>query len=181
MARPHARHRPRRITKETSGMLSYHTICVPHPGHEDRGRQMLRPSGRRTITTFRKLPMTSPKISGTTIMSRRSVTCRDAPTPSQSGVPRALLDLARERSIELGQGLVRVPGGFVLMQREVGPRQIEVDHGLVGPDVARAHEIRDGGIGSSGLDEGVPEIHEPRDGARVDADRVLEIAEGFPV
>src|SRR2546425_6251629 len=55
-----ARQRPRRSADERSGRLSYHAIGVPQRGHAERGRQRLRRSGRRAITTFRKLPMTRP-------------------------------------------------------------------------------------------------------------------------
>jgi hypothetical protein len=34
---------------------------LPHPGQADGGRTTLLPSGRRAITTLRKLPMTRPK------------------------------------------------------------------------------------------------------------------------
>src|SRR3989475_11354033 len=56
-----ARQRPRRSAKESSGRLSYHAIGAPQPGHAEPGRQRLRRSGRRTITTFRKLPMARPR------------------------------------------------------------------------------------------------------------------------
>src|SRR2546426_1176341 len=56
-----ARQRPRRSANERSGRLSYHAIGVPQRGHAERGRQRLRRSGRRAITTFRKLPMTRPR------------------------------------------------------------------------------------------------------------------------
>src|SRR3989442_13929458 len=55
-----ARQRPRRSAKESSGRLSYHAIGAPQPGHAEPGRQRLRRSGKRTITTFRKLPMAGP-------------------------------------------------------------------------------------------------------------------------
>ena len=34
---------------------------MPHPGHAERGRQRLRLAGTRAITTFKKLPIASPK------------------------------------------------------------------------------------------------------------------------
>src|SRR5436190_7824403 len=56
-----ARQRRRRSANESSGRLSYHAISAPQPGHAEPGRQRLRRSGRRTITTFRKLPMIRPR------------------------------------------------------------------------------------------------------------------------
>src|SRR6266702_5301206 len=67
-----ARQRPRRSAKERSGRLSYHAIGAPQPGHAEPGRQRLRRSGRRTITTFRKLPIARPK--RPTAASARSIT-----------------------------------------------------------------------------------------------------------
>src|SRR2546426_12437559 len=58
---PQARQRPRRTRNESTGILSCHAIVVPHPGHAERGRQRLRLAGTRAITTFKKLPIASPK------------------------------------------------------------------------------------------------------------------------
>src|SRR6185436_3317422 len=41
-------------------MLSYHAITAPQPGQAEPGRQMLRRSGTRAMTTLRKLPMSRP-------------------------------------------------------------------------------------------------------------------------
>src|SRR5919108_411097 len=60
-----ARHRPRRMAKDSNGTLSYQAIGAPHPGHAERGAHKLRRSGRRAMTTFRKLPSTRPKTTTT--------------------------------------------------------------------------------------------------------------------
>ena len=56
-----ARHRARRASHDTIGMLSYQRMGAPHSGHADGGCTMLRSMGKRAITTLRKLPMISPK------------------------------------------------------------------------------------------------------------------------
>src|SRR6184192_2873268 len=61
----HARHRPRRTANDSSGTLSYQAIGAPQPGHAERGAQRLRRSGRRAITTLRKLPRTRPNTTTT--------------------------------------------------------------------------------------------------------------------
>src|SRR5213593_408782 len=58
---PQDRQRPRRTRNDSTGILSCHAIAVPHPGHAERGRQRLRLGGTRAITTFKKLPIASPK------------------------------------------------------------------------------------------------------------------------
>ncbi len=50
-------------------MLSYQAMGAPQPGHAERGRNTLFPSGNRAITTLRKLPMTRPKRNGTATIS----------------------------------------------------------------------------------------------------------------
>src|SRR5262249_51075000 len=65
MGAAHARHRPRSSANESRGMLSYHVIGAPQPGHAERGAHRLRRSGRRAITTLRKLPSIRPKTTTT--------------------------------------------------------------------------------------------------------------------
>ena len=57
---PQARHRPRSISQDTTGMLSTLRSGVPQLGHRDRGRTRESPAGTRWITTVRKLPNTKP-------------------------------------------------------------------------------------------------------------------------
>src|ERR1051325_10094445 len=63
-------------------MLSYQAIGAPQPGHAERGAQRLRRSGKRAITTLRKLPSTRPNTTTTPSaisepMLRRDVPCGD--------------------------------------------------------------------------------------------------------
>src|SRR3989441_12704690 len=104
-----ARQRPRRSANERSGRLSYHAIGVPQRGHAERGRQRLRRSGRRAITTFRKLPMTRPRrqtapsaTAGVASASARSIT---SPSREQRGA-----DLPRQRGAPHPQGPLRGAG-----------------------------------------------------------------------
>src|SRR5437867_8837567 len=86
----HARHRPRRTANDSSGTLSYQAIGAPQPGHAERGAQRLRRSGRRAITTLRKLPRTRPNTTTTArpiseTMLRDHVTRRGGMQPAQDG------------------------------------------------------------------------------------------------
>jgi hypothetical protein len=57
--------------------LSYHLRGWKHFGHLEAGKTMDSPSvGRRSITTFKKLPTTAPRIKANTIMMARSIIIR---------------------------------------------------------------------------------------------------------
>src|SRR5262249_27315284 len=47
IGRPHPKHRPRRTTQLTTGMLCDGLIGVPHDGHRDPGRSSESPRGTR--------------------------------------------------------------------------------------------------------------------------------------
>src|SRR5438445_6239782 len=90
----HARHRPRRTANDSSGTLSYQAIGAPQPGHAELGAQRLRRSGRRAITTLRKLPSTRPKT--TTIASVTSETMPRGDVSCSGG-----MQLAEDRELLL--------------------------------------------------------------------------------
>src|SRR5713226_10115477 len=94
-----ARQRPRRSANERSGRLSYHAIGVPQRGHAERGRQRLRRSGRRAITTFRKLPMTSPNRATETSAAPRAASASGTST-TLPGLEQPGLDALRHRRTE---------------------------------------------------------------------------------
>src|SRR6476646_6120461 len=65
MRSPQSRHRPRRSTQLTTGILSRFRIVAPHRGHLDRGATTDSPAGTRAATTVMKLPMARPNKAAT--------------------------------------------------------------------------------------------------------------------
>ena len=62
---PQDRHRPRRSSHETTGMLSRDPITAPQRGQADRGSTMERFWGTRSTTTVRKEPNRRPNAANT--------------------------------------------------------------------------------------------------------------------
>src|SRR5262249_43285115 len=104
MGAAHVRHRPRSSANESRGMLSYHVIGAPQPGHAERGAHRLRRSGSRAMTTLRKLPNTSPN--AMTATSPMSELMFRGYVPRDDG-----MQLPQNR--ELLAHLCRVPGGTI--------------------------------------------------------------------
>src|SRR5919108_968993 len=91
----HARHRPCNAMNETRGMLSCQAMALPHPGHVEPGIHRLRRSGRRAITTFKKLPITRPKVTtGTSAISGCEVMC-ERPRQFRVQLPEDVVVLSR--------------------------------------------------------------------------------------
>src|SRR5215470_9891481 len=112
MGAAHARHRPRSKANDTTGMLSYQPISAPQPGQADRGAQRLRRSGRRAMTTLRKLPSTRPNT--TTAASAISELMLGGHVPRRDG-----MQLPENR--ELLAHLRRLPRGPI-RENEADPR-----------------------------------------------------------
>src|ERR1700682_1654087 len=68
---PHPRQRARRMTQESTGMLSYQDNRLPQRGQRDGGRttDCFGSAPQRRMQTLRKLPMIAPKITATTTSS----------------------------------------------------------------------------------------------------------------
>src|SRR4051812_45030756 len=66
---PHPRQRARRISQESTGILSYHASPRPQRGQRDRGwtTDCFGSAPQRRMHTFRKLPIIAPKSAATTI------------------------------------------------------------------------------------------------------------------
>ena len=92
----HARQRPRSETNDSRGTLSCQAIAAPHPGQAEPGRTRLRPSGSRAITTFRKLPITSPATTKIPIIWPRSSRGHD-PGGRKSGRRECSVETERAR------------------------------------------------------------------------------------
>jgi hypothetical protein len=60
MVASQSRHRPRRISHETTGMLSYQRMACLQFGQAEGGRTTDRPAGTRNATTLRNEPITNP-------------------------------------------------------------------------------------------------------------------------
>src|SRR6185295_1088247 len=82
---PHARQRPRKAAKETSGTLSCQAIALPQPGHAEPGRHTLRPSGTRAMTTFRKLPINRPATTNAATIMISAAPSGNAPGGRKAG------------------------------------------------------------------------------------------------
>src|SRR5438093_1758589 len=81
---PHARHRPRRSTQDSRGMLSRFRSWAPQDGQRDLGATMDSPLGTRCVTTVRKLPKarpTSPNNAARRAITRASCQRRQEPAP----------------------------------------------------------------------------------------------------
>src|SRR5437870_1537067 len=152
-----ARQRPRRSAKESSGRLSYHAIGAPQPGHAEPGRQRLRRSGRRTITTFRKLPMARPRrqtaasaAAGAASASARSIT---SPRREQRGP-----DLPPHRGADHPEDPVRGVRGVELAGFEEDPDQPEPRLGGVELQLERVTKLLQRRLAVAEFGERVAEI-----------------------
>src|SRR2546430_2507873 len=149
----HARQRPRRSANERSGRLSYHAIAAPQPGHAEPGCQRLRRSGRRAITTFRKLPTMRPNRQ--TVTSARSIT---SPRRQQRGP-----DLTRHRGTLHPEDPERGARGVGLTGLEKGSDQPVPGLGRIELELDRMSELPKRLVGSSELEEDVPQGRVRRD------------------
>src|SRR3989442_418918 len=171
-----ARQRPRRSANERSGRLSYHAIGVPHRGHAERGRQRLRRSGRRAITTFRKLPTTRPRrqtapsaTAGRASASARSIT---SPRREQRGP-----DLPRQQGAPHPEDPVRGAGGVGLAGLEKDPDQPVPRLGRVELQRDRVTELFQSVVPPAELDESVAEVRIDEDVLGPDLERALNLHE----
>src|SRR5437667_7069810 len=171
-----ARQRPRRSAKESSGRLSYHAIGAPQPGHAEGGRQRLRRSGRRTITTFRKLPMARPRrqtaasaAAGAASASARSIT---SPRREQRGP-----DLPPHRGADHPEDPVRGVRGVELAGLEEDPDQPEPGVGGVELQLERVTELLQRRLAVTEFGERVAEIRVGEDVLGLDLERVLDLDE----
>src|SRR5438132_1057789 len=151
-----ARQRPRRSAKESSGRLSCHAIGAPQPGHAEPGRQRLRRSGRRTITTFKRLPMARPRrptvvsaATGAASASARSIT---SPRREQRGP-----ELPRHWAAPHPEYPERGARGDGLAGLEEDPDQPGPGHGSVELQLDRVTELPKRLVASSELEEDVPQ------------------------
>src|SRR6266704_2690916 len=171
-----ARQRPRRSANERSGRLSYHALGVPQRGHAERGRQRLQRSGRRAITTFRKLPTTRPRrqtapsaTAGVASASARSIT---SPSREQRGA-----ELPRQRGAPHPEDPVRGAGGVGLAGLEKDPDQPVPRLGRVELQRDRVTELFQSVIPPAELGESVAEVRIGGDVLGLDLERALNLHE----
>src|SRR3989454_3474963 len=171
-----ARQRPRRSANERSGRLSYHAIGVPQRGHAERGRQRLRRSGRRAITTSRKLPMTRPRrqtapsaTAGRASASAGSIT---SPRREQRGA-----DLPRRRGAPHPEDPVRGAGGVGLAGLEKDPDQPVPSLGRVELQRDRVTKLLQSVVPPAELGESVAEVRIGGDVLGLDLERALNLHE----
>src|SRR5439155_9108247 len=173
-----ARQRPRRSAKDRSGRLSYHAIGAPQPRHAEAGRQRLRRSGRRTITTFRKLPIMRPK--------------RQTAASATAGAPSAMArSFTSPRREQHGPDLLRHLGAEhaedpVRGARGVGPARLEKNSdqpipgvGIVELQLDRVSELLAGLVSPVEIGEHVPEIGVREDMRGLELEGALDRHEGF--
>src|SRR5581483_439514 len=60
IGRRQVRHRARRMSHDTTGMLSYQASALPQPGQRERGRTTDSSAGQRRMQTLRNEPMLAP-------------------------------------------------------------------------------------------------------------------------
>src|SRR5207244_2218237 len=168
-----ARQRPRRSAKESSGRLSYHAIGAPQPGHAEPGRQRLRRSGRRTITTFRKLPMARPR-------RQTAASAAAGAVDLDEGLVGPVEGHQRRRRVVQRVHVVRVPleENRILLDRlgEVPRRRFDEAEMVVGlhqirSDLQRPEEMLPRETGQSVVAEKDPEIAVTGDAVGLGVDR----------
>src|ERR1022692_2731796 len=92
MGVPQPRHLPRRNRKLASGMFSYQAIMCPQFGQCERGETTDSSFGNRTMQTFRKLPIKSPKARAT-----KGNTIESAANSGEDGFKSAIPEVAGTR------------------------------------------------------------------------------------
>src|SRR5512137_2454058 len=99
MGSPQSRHRPRRMSQLTTGMLSKGRMDFPHFGQWEAGNTMDLPSGIRQMQTLRKLPIAAPKTNA--IMSRNITILEPAYEHVSSGSKAGSSKMARCKAPEI--------------------------------------------------------------------------------
>src|SRR3990167_131723 len=177
IAIPQVRQRPRSARNESTGTLSCHASAVPQPGHAEAGRHRLRPSGRRRITTLRKLPTASPR--------RPTVTA--APTGQASGASPVISPFRHERGgdeprhlgIEHPEDAVGGAGRPQVAEVDVHLRQPEPRLRGVELDLDGAPVVQERLLRPAQLDQGQAEVRVGEGELGLELDGSAQHAEGL--
>src|SRR5688572_8466864 len=160
----HARQRPRNTRNDTSGMLSCQAMALPHPGHVEPGIQRLRRSGTRAITTFKKLPITRPKVTtGTRAISGGEVMC-ERPRQFRVQLPEDVVVLSR----------LRVVAALEVAAHEADPwlRRVGIERG-------RTMELLDGVPELAGAGQGHAVVRAGQHIVRLQHERPSRVRDGL--